>query len=97
MNKALRIWLSAVIAWAAMLTLVYSANEPALETQLQGLNARQALALANQWHWERQPVRTHITSQAVVFEFENGVTKRISLPKDQMMVAVAPYISRTHT
>ena len=97
MNKLLRIWLLAFMAWAAMLTFVYSANAPVLETQLEGLNARQALALANQWRWERQPVRTHVTSKEVVFEFRNGVTKKIALPEDQMMVAVAPYIIRTHT
>jgi hypothetical protein len=97
MNKLLRIWLLAFMAWAAVLTFVYAANEPALETQLDGLNARQALALANRWHWERQPVRTHVTSKEVVFEFQSGVTKKIALPKDQMMIAVAPYISRTHT
>jgi hypothetical protein len=97
MSKLLRIWFLAVMAWVAMPTFVYAASESALETQLQGLDAHQAIALANRWHWEHQPVRTHVTSQAVVFEFENGVIKRIALPQDQMMVAVAPYIYRTHT
>lgn len=79
-----------------MSTLAFSMNESALIEQLNGLNAHQALALANQWHWEKQPVRTHITSKEVVFQFESGKVKKIPLPADEMMVAVAPFINRTH-
>jgi hypothetical protein len=79
-----------------MNTPVFSMNESALIEQLDGLNAYQALALANQWHWEKQPVRTHITSKEVVFQFESGWVKKIPLPADEMMVAVAPFINNTH-
>ena len=75
---------------------VFSMNESALIEQLDGLNAHQALALANQWHWEKQPVRTHITAKEIVFQFESGRVKKIPLPADEMMVAVAPFINRTH-
>jgi hypothetical protein len=44
-------------------TPAFAMDESALITQLDGLNAHQALALANQWYWEKQPVRTHITSK----------------------------------
>ena len=79
-----------------MNTPVFSMNESALIEQLDGLNAYQALALANQWHWEKQPVRTHITSKEIVFQFESGRVKKIPLPADEMMVAVAPFINNTH-
>jgi len=87
-----------VIAFSVFLmnTPVFSMNESALIEQLDGLNAHQALALANQWHWEEQPVRTHITSKEIVFQFESGRVKKIPLPADEMMVAVAPFINRTH-
>ena len=79
-----------------MNTPVFSMNESALIERLDGLNAYQALALANQWHWEKQPVRTHITSKEIVFQFESGWVKKIPLPHNEMMVAVAPFINRTH-
>jgi hypothetical protein len=79
-----------------MNTTAFSMSESALIDQLDGLNAHQALALANQLYWEKQPVRTHITSKEVVFQFESGKVKKIPLPADEMMVAVAPFIHRTH-
>ena len=88
----------AVVSLAVFLmnTPAFSMSESALIDQLEGLNAHQALTLANQWHWEKQPVRTHITSKEVVFQFESGTVKKIPLPADEMMVAVAPFINRTH-
>jgi len=77
-------------------TPAFSMNESALIDRLYGLNAHQALALANQWYWEKQPVRTHITSKEVVFQFESGTVKKIPLPANEMMVAVAPFIDKTH-
>ena len=79
-----------------MNTPAFSMSESALIDQHDGLNAQQALALANQWHWEKQPVRAHITSKEVVFQFESGTVKKIPLPADEMMLAVAPFINRTH-
>ena len=88
----------AVVSLAVFLmnTPAFSMSESALIDQLEGLNAHQALTLANQWHWEKQPVRTHITSKEVVFQFESGTVKKIPLPADEMMVAVAPFINPTH-
>ena len=86
----------ASLALFLMFTTAYSMSESTLINQLEGLNARQALALANQWHWEKQPVRTHVTSEEVVFQFESGTVKKIPLPPEEMMVAVAPFINRTH-
>jgi hypothetical protein len=88
--------LLASLALFLMYATAFSMNESALINQLQGLNAQQALALANQWHWEKQPVKTHINSKEVVFQFESGKVINVALPKDEMMVAVAPFINRTH-
>jgi len=77
-------------------TSAFAMNESALLSQLDGLNAHQALELANKWYWEKQPVRTHITSKEVVFQFESGTVKKIPLPANEMMVAVAPFIDKTH-
>jgi hypothetical protein len=77
-------------------TPAFAMDESALINQLDGLNAHQALTLANQWYWEKQPVRTHITSKEVVFQFESGKVKKIALPDNEMMVAVAPFIDKTH-
>ena len=85
-----------ILTLVAVLSAAFSMNETPLMNQLEGLNARQALALANQWYSEKQPVKTHITSKEVVFEFDNGKVKRIALPDEEMMVAVAPFIKRTH-
>ena len=79
-----------------MNTPAFSMSESALIDQLDGLNAHQALALANQWYWEKQPVRTHVNSKEVVFQFESGKVINIALPKNEIMVAVAPFINRTH-
>ncbi|MFZ0243492.1 MAG: hypothetical protein WAL90_17770 [Desulfobacterales bacterium] len=86
----------AFLALFLISTTAFSMNESALMSQLDGLNAHKALALANQWHREKQPVRTHITSKEIVFQFESGRVKNITLPADEMMVAVAPFINQTH-
>jgi hypothetical protein len=95
-KKLLMITSLASLAVFLMFATAFSMNESALINQLEGINAHQALALANQWHWEKQPVKTYITSKEVVFQFESGKVKRIALPDGEMMVAVAPFIDSTH-
>lgn len=85
-----------VLALVFFSTASFSMNESALMDQLEGLNPYQALALANQWYWEKQPVKSHITTEEVVFQFKSGATKRVRLPEDKVMIAVAPYLSKTH-
>ena len=74
----------------------YSMNESNLIDQLNEVDAYKALALANQWHLEKQPVKSHITTNEVVFQFESGTTKTIALPEEKVMIAVAHYIKNTH-
>jgi hypothetical protein len=66
------------------------------EKLLNTVDAVQAMAIANDWNWSKKEIKSFVTSREVVFEFSKGKEKRIPLPKDKMLVAVAPYINRTH-
>ncbi len=64
--------------------------------ELKTLDAAQALALANQWRWSRNDVKSYVTPLDVVFEFDKNRVVNIPLPDDKMVVAIAPYIDETH-
>ncbi|UCD32403.1 MAG: hypothetical protein JSV38_00405 [Desulfobacterales bacterium] len=66
------------------------------EKLLNNVDAVQAIAIANDWNWSKKEIKSFVTTREVVFEFSKGKEKRIPLPKDKMLVAVAPYINRTH-
>lgn len=70
--------------------------EKAVEAELGNVDAAQALAIANQWNWSKQGVKSHVTTKEVVFKLPGGKAIKIPLPEDKMVVAVAPYINRTH-
>jgi hypothetical protein len=40
-------------------------------------------------------VKSYVASKEVVFKFSDGKFKKIHLPKDRMLVAVAPYMNHT--
>jgi Periplasmic copper-binding protein CueP len=67
------------------------------EKALDNVDAIQAVAIANEWKWSKGDIKSYVDSREVVFKFPNGKVKRIPLPKDKMLVAVAPYINQTHT
>jgi len=71
-------------------------NEKSNETVLENIDAVQAIAIANQWKWSKKEVKSYVNSREVVFKFPDGQVKKFTLPKDKMMIAVAPYIRRTH-
>ena len=60
------------------------------------IDAVEAIAIANAWKWSRKDVKSFVTAQEVVFKFADGKVKRISLPEEKMLVAVAPYLRKTH-
>ena len=66
------------------------------EAQLKNVDAIQAMEIANQWKWSKEKIKSHVTTREVVFEFPNGRVKKIALPEEKMLVAVAPYVTRTH-
>lgn len=71
-------------------------DKQSAEAALNNIDAIQAMAIANQWKWTKRKIRSHVTPREVIFKFPNGRVKKIPLPKDKMVVAVAPYINQTH-
>jgi hypothetical protein len=71
-------------------------DEKSPEGVLSGIDAFQALEIANEWKWSDKEIKSSVYPKTIVFKFPNGRIKRIPLPKDQMVVAVAPYVNNTH-
>ena len=85
------LWLSSVFPIYAQ-----QGGENSVEAVLENIDAAQALAIANQWKWSNREIKSYVTPREVVFKFSNGKVVKIALPEDKIMVAVAPYINRTH-
>ncbi len=66
------------------------------EAKLNNIDAIQAMAIANQWKWSKKNIKSYVTPREVVFKFSNGKIKRNPFPEEKMLVAVAPYVNRTH-
>lgn len=66
------------------------------EAALEDVDAVGALALANEWRWTLKDIQSYVDTREVVFKFPNGAIKKIPLPADKMVVAVAPYQRQTH-
>ena len=79
-----------------ILILATGSTLQATETDLDNIDAVEAMAIANQWKWSRKDVKSFVTAREVVFQFADGNVKKIALPEDKMIVAVAPYIQQTH-
>ncbi len=60
---------------------------------LEGIDARQAMALANEWGSQ---VQSSVTTEGVTFVFPDGFRRLVAMPIDQVMIAVAPYRNKTH-
>ena len=79
------------------LFLACSNSDPDV-AKLNNIDAVQAVAIANEWNYSRKDITSYVTPREVVFKSSNDkVIKKIPLPEDKMMVAVAPYINTTHT
>ena len=95
--KLLRItWGIFVIGILLMPSFTLADNEILLLQELENVNAMEAVAIANEWKWSHKDVKTSVTAREVVFEFPDKTVKKIQLPQEKMLVAVAPYIRRTH-
>ncbi len=75
-------------------TIAY--DEELLRQRLKNVSAREAVAIANELKWESTDVKSYVTNQEVIFKFSNGQLTKIRLPKNRMLVAVAPYVNLTH-
>ena len=71
-------------------------RQKSVDINLEKIDAVEAMAVANAWKWSRKDVKTSVTAHEVIFKFSDGKVKKIPLPEDKMLVAVAPYIRRTH-
>ena len=72
-------------------------NENPDEARLKNIDAVQAMAIANEWNWSKKEITSFVTPREVVFKSaDDKVIKKIPLPEDKMLVAVAPYINSTH-
>ena len=69
-------------------------NSP--KARLKNADALEAMAIANEWKWSQKDIKSYVNSREVVFEIAKGKVKKIPLPDERMLVAVAPYINRTH-
>ena len=83
------------ISWLFPVCTLQS-DEKSDEARLNNADAIQAMAIANEWKWSKKEIKSFVTSREVVFEFSKYKVKRIPLPEEKMLVAVAPYIKRTH-
>ena len=81
---------------SSIFALAKESKSPISEVMLDGLDAREAVALANLWRWTRKDITSFVTTREVVFKFPSGNSKRIQLPKNEILVAIAPYINNTH-
>jgi len=72
-------------------------NDKSDEARLNNVDAVQAIAIANEWNYSKKEITSYVTPREVVFKSsDDKVIKKIPLPEDKMLVALAPYISRTH-
>ena len=84
-----------ILGISALFTACSNENPDA--AKLKNVDAVQAIAIANEWNYSKKEITSYVTPREVVFKSSNDkVIKKIPLPEDKMMVAVAPYINRTH-
>jgi hypothetical protein len=88
---SLLLWLSLLFAASGCQS---DKNSP--EAILQNVDAMQAIAIANEWKWSKKEIKSYVTAREVVFELSESKVKKIPLPEEKMLVAVAPYINKTH-
>lgn len=69
-------------------------NSP--EAILKNVDAIQAMAIANEWKWSKKKIKSYVNTREIVFELSKNKIIKIPLPEEKMLVAVAPYINRTH-
>lgn len=60
---------------------------------LEGIDARQAMALANAWG---SRVQSEVTTRGISFLFPDGFRRLVALPPGQVLIAVAPFRDKTH-
>jgi len=67
-----------------------------LASVIRGLEAAEAIALANEWRMTHPEVGTTLRADAVEFVLPGGEIASVPLPEATMVLAVAPYVTSTH-
>ena len=95
---------SLLISFIFLMGIISAFPAPAIQGEgksevalLEDITAIKAVAIANQWKWSKKEINSSVNSREVVFQFPGGKVKKIMLPEEKMVVAVAPYIKGTHT
>lgn len=83
-----------ILSALIVLLLAGCSKEP--YEQVQNINPREAMDLANSWKDEKPEITSYITTQKVIFEFPDGKEEEILLPENEMVISVAPYETFTH-
>ena len=65
--------------------------------QLKNSNIFMAIAFCNTWRDTDPSITSYVTPQELIVQFPNGTTVNKPLPDSVMYVAVAPYLTYTHT
>lgn len=91
--RTVRRALAAAASLFVLGTLAFADTTPSPQA-LEGVDASEAVELANSWKGEE--VTSFATSRAVHFEFPGGAERLVAMPEDVMLVSVAPYVSQTH-
>ena len=65
--------------------------------ELSSLEIKDAITLVNKWKFSNPEITSYITTTELKVVFPDGREINTSLPDDEMFVAVAPYITNTHS
>jgi len=64
---------------------------------LKGLNSREAINIVNNLRLSNASFKAVVTIEEETFKFSKGETVSIALPEDRTVIAIAPYVSKTHS
>ena len=85
-----------LVTFSAFEADAFQDSKKPAEIDFEKINAVEAMAIANAWKWSRKDVKSSVTAREVIFKFADGTVKKVPLPEEKMLVAVAPYIRQTH-
>ncbi|MDA3844589.1 MAG: CueP family metal-binding protein, partial [Candidatus Kapabacteria bacterium] len=65
--------------------------------KIKELGIKEAIALANDWKFSKKEIVSFITPKELTITFPDDRKVVIALPEDEMYVAIAPWITYTHS
>lgn len=88
-----------VLLFSLGLSSCSQSNDPNYDEDYKAIEKagiKEAVSLANEWHYSKPDIVSFINSDEMVIVFPDGRKVTRSLPEDEMLVAIAPYINSTH-